>query len=357
MATTTSRLALYKAADDGSEYVDVSTNLNQNFDKIDAAIGFVPSTSTTPPSPTYAGMGRYDSDTGKSYHRNASNSGWIQLLNSGSPFDAEIRVQLGNKLGLGRSGTLDSVVDGQWVDTAVTPASFRVSGDTQPRVALSWDSLAFGPGGSTAPDIAITRLGSQELGVNHDLTVSGDLNVGGLTTVGDLSLSGDVTSDLRVDGSLTVTGVGRVERRVKEVSTTRANSTTVTSDPELVVALEANSSYLVKFYAIVGAVPAADFKTSWGVPSGTTGLKWCLGPDSASTSRDVTSMRVGVHVFTTEVSYGIASNTLNLGIFEQAVVTTTSSAGDLTINWAQVAANATGTVLVAGSLLEVTKIA
>ncbi len=44
MASTTPRLNLYMPADDGSEPINVATDLNDNLEKVDASIGFVPAT-------------------------------------------------------------------------------------------------------------------------------------------------------------------------------------------------------------------------------------------------------------------------------------------------------------------------
>lgn len=64
MATNTTRLGLIKP--DLTDNVDV-TDLNNNADDIDAAIGFTVVTSTTRPSTPWSGQPIFETDTGNSY--------------------------------------------------------------------------------------------------------------------------------------------------------------------------------------------------------------------------------------------------------------------------------------------------
>jgi hypothetical protein len=120
--------------------------------------------------------------------------------------------------------------------------------------------------------------------------------------------------------------------------------------------MAANATYLVRVVGMAGGVTAADIRTRWAVPSGATGLKFCQGPDSLSTNRDQTTMRVGVHVFSTDLIYGLSSSTLYSGFFEQGTVTTTS-AGTFAFMWAQAVSNATASTLAGSSTLEIYRLA
>lgn len=62
MATSTPKLALYKA--DPSEYVDVDTDINDNYDKIDANLPNFVCTSGTRPGAPFVGMVIYETNTG-----------------------------------------------------------------------------------------------------------------------------------------------------------------------------------------------------------------------------------------------------------------------------------------------------
>lgn len=66
MGTTTPRLGLYKAAGSG-ELVDVETQVNAAFDKVDEAIGARVVTSGTRPTSPYTGQIIFESDTGYTY--------------------------------------------------------------------------------------------------------------------------------------------------------------------------------------------------------------------------------------------------------------------------------------------------
>jgi hypothetical protein len=62
---------------------------------------------------------------------------------------------------------------GDLVLSEATPTvSLKQAADTQPRSRLSDTALAFGPGGTTAPDTTLTRTGAQQLALNSSLTVT-----------------------------------------------------------------------------------------------------------------------------------------------------------------------------------------
>lgn len=358
MSTTTSRLALYKPADDGSEYVDVSTNLNANMDKLDAAIGFIPATSSTPPSSPFAGMARQDTDTGRAYFRNGANSAWIQILNASSTYNSDVVLVQGKKLGIGVTPT--AVVDVVHTSTSDSPLNFKAGSDTNARVGLDWAGIVLGPG-NTAYDAALLRTGVGALATVGDLTIPGDLNVSDLATFNDMVITGDldvqnIINDLTIAGDLTVTGIGQAIRKWKAADTNRNTTVTVTDDPDLTMTLQASATYMVKFVGMAGAATASDVRTAWTVPSGATGLKYCLGPGSSATTRDDMSMRSGVHVHSSEIVYGISSTSLFSGFVEYGIVTTTSS-GTLAIKWAQGTSGGTNTTMAAGSFMEAVRIA
>ncbi|MGH3117785.1 MAG: hypothetical protein ACRDQ2_11885 [Gaiellales bacterium] len=128
------------------------------------------------------------------------------------------------------------------------------------------------------------------------------------------------------------------------------NSATLVSDNELTFPLAANAVYLVEFSLLFNSTSATgDVKVQWSVPSGTTGLRHVIGPTNNSatfTNRQDTAVRVAAHAFTTNgVSQleagGAATDTL---VYERAVVTTSSTPGNVTVQWAQNAATAAVTL-------------
>jgi hypothetical protein len=348
MASNTSRLNLYKPADDGSEFVDVSSDLNQNLDKLDAAIGFIPATSSTPPTTTFAGMARQDTDTSRTYYRNGSDSAWNEILNSVGVFGNDVKVASGKKLGIGTSAPL-SIIDVVNPNTTDVPLRFRQTADTIYRAQLNWNGIEFGPG-NAARDVFVYRSGVGTLNIDATVAVSGALNVGGTTTLGDtsvtgdLSLTGSVSSDLTVNGTFQANGIGGRWVKYKPADQSRQSITTPTNDTDLTVALLANATYIVRFYGIIASPSTADFRTAWSVPSGATGLKYCLGPNPTATSRDATTMRTGAHGHTTQVDYGLESPGFS-GIQEHGVVSTGATAGNMSIQWAQVASVASNTTM------------
>jgi len=358
MSSTTSRLSLYKPADDGSEYVDVSTDLNANLDKLDAAIGFIPATTGSPPSSTFAGMGRQDTDTGRTFYRDGANSSWIQILSAGGTYNADLKMVQGKKVGIGTttpSAVLD-ILHGNFTDDIV---NFKVSGESYARHTVDSSGFSLGPG-SGIQDVNVYRSGTGELTMDTDLSVNGDLNVSGNASVADLDISGDLTinnvsGDLEITGGVYASGINGATRAYKAADTTRISTITSTDDPDLIIPVVAGAVYLVRFVGMVGASTAGDVRVQWGVPTSSTGLRFCLGPEAAATSRDTVSMRVGVHQFSTDVAYGISSTSLLSGILEQGVVTTVN-AGNISIKWAQQTSSSTGTVLGQSSHLEVIRI-
>lgn len=359
MSTSTSRLALYKPADDGSEFVDVSTDLNQNLDKIDAAIGFIPATSSTPPTTTFPGMARQDTDTNRTYLRNGADSAWVEIPNAASTYDADYKAVSGKKIGLGT--TPSSIIDVNHTNSTDLPARFKAAADSTHRMVLGWNGLEIGPG-NAARDVFLYRSGVSEATLDATLSVTNDLEVAGLTTVdditvgGDLSINGTILTDLDVTGDFQAHGIGARFIKYKATDLNRLSTATPANDPDLVVPLLANATYLFKLVAMWGSPAAADFRSGWNFPTGSTGLKYCLGPASGATSRDSTTMRTGVHALTSNVDYG-ADATGYTGVLEHGMIVTAATAGDLNYKWSQTTSTASNTTLSFCSFLEVIRVA
>lgn len=96
MSTTTSRLGLYKPASDGSETVNVVTDLLNNLDKLDQATGVQVVTSSTRPSTPYAGKLIAESDTGyRTYFHNGTSpasGGWVEIPNSSGTYGGSLTI-------------------------------------------------------------------------------------------------------------------------------------------------------------------------------------------------------------------------------------------------------------------------
>lgn len=149
----------------------------------------------------------------------------------------------------------------------------------------------------------------------------------------------------------------------KSTSTTRASTTTLADDPDLVVPVAANGIYIVEFdlrYACLNnnTNTLAGFKTVWTAPTGTLSTnREVLGYGSNVVTDDNQLMRSGVHAYSTVVSYGSRnSTTLQVRAYEIGLVQLGSTAGNITLQWAQNTSNATGTVLAATSFAKATRI-
>jgi hypothetical protein len=146
----------------------------------------------------------------------------------------------------------------------------------------------------------------------------------------------------------------------KLVNTDRASTTTLADDPDLVASVEANARYYIEFdlwYAATNA--SGGIKTAWTVPSGVTGNRSALGlADSVSSSIPEGSGRFGVHALTTAVSYGDRASSTNLLVArETALLTTSSTAGTVALQWAQNVSDAANCRMAAGSVMRVTRLA
>lgn len=131
---------------------------------------------------------------------------------------------------------------------------------------------------------------------------------------------------------------------VKAGDTSRSNTASRTADPDLVVALLANLTYTVDSYLMYDA-GAGLFQVYWTVPAGATvtGAPW--GLDTAVTAATVG----GIRVPPTGAAVGSGGSGTVVSARPTANVIMGSTAGNLTLTWAQNTSNATATILKAGS--------
>lgn len=105
----TTRLGLYKPLNDGSENVNVQTDLNQNFDKLDLAAGFQVVTSSTRPGTPYPGKGMLESDNAyRAYVHNGTapaSAGWVQIPTASSSFNSDLTLVDGKDVVVGTRRT------------------------------------------------------------------------------------------------------------------------------------------------------------------------------------------------------------------------------------------------------------
>lgn len=151
-------------------------------------------------------------------------------------------------------------------------------------------------------------------------------------------------------------GVGIADYVIKAANESLASSTTAQNDNDLAYPLAANAVYEIEVCLIVTGSTAGDIKTQWAIPSGATGSRLCVGPTStaaAFTGQEQTQARMSAHGWTTSVPYSIEPAAV--AIVERGPIATTT-AGTLTLQWAQVTSSATATVVGTNSYLRVVRI-
>jgi hypothetical protein len=147
----------------------------------------------------------------------------------------------------------------------------------------------------------------------------------------------------------------------KSTTTTRASTTTVADDPDLVTpTLVANGTYVVEFSIRYGCLDATvGFKTTWNVPVGVLSAnKDVVGAGSASSEGNSNNVfgRFGVHGYATSVQYGSRGSVGNqVHAVETSTVIMGATAGTIALQWAQATSSATGSTLNSGSYVKVTR--
>ncbi len=362
MSSTTPRVGFYMPNDDGSEPVNVATDINDNLEKLDSSIGFVPSTSASPPATPFDGMATYETDTGQVKFRKGGV--WNYLLSAGATFAGNVLLSAASKIGIGNASP-DGILDVIVASIASTPilAKFKQSADTQSRLQIESDGIKIGPGNAVT-DTRIYRASANQLSIigsvamANNLTVTGTTSLGATSITGDITIDGSVASDLNVAGDLSVTGTGFISTIRKTVDTSKSNTATITNDTDFFFSMDANTVYFVELFVMYSGNTTGDIRIAWSTPVGAVGYRWALGEAVAGTDRETTSMRTGVHGLTTEVVYGAHSAGLWVGLQETVIVTNSSTAGNLTMRWAQGTANATDpTIIRTGSIMQIRKVA
>lgn len=230
----TSRLGLNKPDPDPitGDPVDIS-KLNDNFDKIDAAINATLCTSTTRPASPFQGQIILETDTNRLYIR--IGSAWAQLLLGGS--------------GVGRTTVnveFERPSGGDWL------ISGHTTGDTQKRFILDANGMMQWGSGSATPDIMLKRISAGILQLDNSLRVAGPFN-----------------------GHLAAVKIGN--------ETLPFNTTTLQDDDHLFINVEANATYILDGDIIYYAAIGADLKVGWSAPAGSS-MEWCSwAPSEAHT--------------------------------------------------------------------------
>lgn len=180
MSTLTSRLRLYKPAADGSENVNVVSDLNDNWDRLDSLVSFVPVTVGTYPASAYQGQAFYETDTGEAYVNKSavpSASDLWQILTAGATFHYDIAMDADYQVNIGGSNSTAKftarVPSGTDLLTSqIISASAFTSYFLEANGTMGWGD------GTATHDVTMYRDGAGVLGIDESLTVVGDVIVG-----------------------------------------------------------------------------------------------------------------------------------------------------------------------------------
>jgi hypothetical protein len=295
MSDTTPRLGLYKPEDDGSEPINVATDLNDNLEKIDALVGFVPATEAVPPPVTYDGMGRYNTDSGKvSFLKSLT---WTQLLSAGATFVGNIILDTANRIGIGVASPA-AIVDVEVANATTVPlAKYKSTAEGNPKLQIDYDGIRAGAG-TSATDVRIYRSASNQWSVVGAVSMGSTLAVTGTSTLADVD-----ANNVGIDGTLDVAGAANFAGVTKQsnmfVLTGQKGTVSVTLSPAAT-----SKQQTVTFAQPFATTPTviANFQTAPGGALGwicrainvsTTGFNiYCTG-SSGTWTADVAWIAVG----------------------------------------------------------------
>lgn len=135
------------------------------------------------------------------------------------------------------------------------------------------------------------------------------------------------------------------------------NSATLQDDNELVFPLEASAIYEFSLYASYDASTAADVKFAFAVPSGATLSVGQMGPFTAATGNSGSvTYASGTTSGAPPANAGGAGVGTRIAYTARGTVKTSTTAGNLQLQWAQANADASDTTVYAGSVLRVERI-
>ncbi|WUH94555.1 hypothetical protein OG900_33365 [Streptomyces sp. NBC_00433] len=321
---STTRLALYKSKSDGSEDVDYSLDLGQNWDRVDAAVGAFACTSSTRPSIPWNGQLIRETDTNRVWVSNGTapaSGSWREVATPGTLQTFTAGIALTN-----------ASATGVTIATAVT-------GDAQRRFGVQADGKLSWGTGAGAEDTNLYRSAVNTLKTDDNLIVA---------------LNATVTGDLSVGG------VGNVTLLRKAADTPRATATK-TDDPDLTTTVTAGRVYLLEatLFLLTTDETNADFASTLTVPASCAGYVNYSGQATSASSAAGNALIVtsqlsapGTQTYGALLSATYAAGTAVAlsGIIRPTVT------GTFAVNWARSGASGTVT-LKADSYMKLTRLA
>jgi len=183
---------------------------------------------------------------------------------------------------------------------------------------------------------------------------------GSVTALGSMTTGTSGQFTVSTTGDIATTGIGMVQGKYKTGDTSRASTTTMTADPDLVnIPVVANGVYVVDCSIIYSAIDAADLKIQFTAPASTV-MNWhggCL--PTTSTGSTGTYIYDCQTLATTYTPGGgdAAGNATQMILDVKGLLRVAGTAGNFGVQWAQNSSNATATILRAGSYIQLNRIA
>lgn len=307
---STARLGMNKPNPDPvtGDPVDI-TKLNENFDKIDAAINATLCTSTTRPSSPFQGQVIQETDTGRIYARIGSS--WVQFL-----------------ISAGATGAFLSHIESQRPSTFDHVLRHKLAGDTEYRLIIRADGqIQIGQGGTTPPDVNLYRASANNLKTDNALIVQGALNA-----------------------HLVAVKTGN--------ETLPPSTTTMQDDDHLFIGgLAANATYILDGDIIYYAAVGADLQAGWSAPAGST-MEWSSWAPSASHTGSPAYEGVlkfeSRNISQTQAWGGTGAI---IHAMPRGCLQTSGTTGTLRFRWAQQAAVADSNIVYAKSWIRLQRVA
>lgn len=154
-------------------------------------------------------------------------------------------------------------------------------------------------------------------------------------------LAGEILTASALNSSLP-----RIVRKTSDETVN--NSATFQDDNELFLSVEASTSYRVHLQLVYQSNATPDFKYQFTAPSGATFPVWTfLGKGGGVLVHDIAGSSGGV--------VGLDGNAANTAFEAWGILVVSSTAGTLRVQWAQNTANASDTIVRAGSFLELVR--
>jgi len=153
-----------------------------------------------------------------------------------------------------------------------------------------------------------------------------------------------------------VPGPSQVTAARKAADTVLNNTTTLTADPELSIAVTSGGVYQVEAFLIYTASTAADLNLGWTYPAGST-MDWTSNALITTITGNTGGLHRGRQSITGALPAGGAGATAGSKLIAlPSGILTAGATGNLVLTWAQLVADATDATVYANSTLKITKL-